>query len=276
MNEIVCGFHAVEAALAQATVAEVAVDASRRDGRVARLLREAKHAGVTVRRVERAELDALAGRVKHQGVVAKLRPAVPAHGKKAGQAGPGGDLEPGGIDTAPGGGQAELGDFLDRLKHPPLLLILDRIQDPHNLGACLRAADGAGADAVVAPKAGACRVTPAAARVAAGAAARLPVFRVTNLAREMNNLRGRGVWLTGADADAERPLYAVDFRAATGIVLGAEGAGLRRLTRENCDQLARIPMAAGGVDSLNVAVAAGVFLFEARRQRYSNNAANSP
>lgn len=256
---IVCGFHAVEAELARRAVAEVVVAARRRDERGARLLQSAARAGVTVRRAARAELDQLAGGVKHQGVVARLRAAA-AGGESV--------AAPATAESAAKlPGLAGLNRHLDGLQHPPLLLILDRIQDPHNLGACLRAADGAGADAVILPKDGACRVTPAAARVAAGAAARLPVFRVANLARAMQELRGRGVWLTGADAAAELELYAVDWRVPAAIVLGGEGRGLRRLTRENCDQLARIPLAAGGVASLNAAVAAAVFLFEAVRQR---------
>ena len=258
--------------MARRAVAEVVVAARRRDERGARLLQSAARAGVTVRRAARAELDQLAGGVKHQGVVARLR-VVAAAGESA-AAGAGGEsvavpatAESATESAAKLPGLTGLNRHLDTIQHPPLLLILDRIQDPHNLGACLRAADGAGADAVILPKDGACRVTPAAARVAAGAAARLPVFRVANLARAMQELRGRGIWLTGADAAAELELYAVDWRAPAAIVLGAEGRGLRRLTRENCDQLARIPLAAGGVASLNAAVAAAVFLFEAVRQR---------
>lgn len=263
-NEIVCGFHAVEAALARAV--EVVVDERRRDARACRLQAAAVELGVPVRPAERAELDALADGVKHQGVVAKLRPSPSNRAKKPAQSKQT-RTDAKTENAGEQGGMAELNRLLDSLAHPPLLLILDRIQDPHNLGACLRAADGAGADAVILPKHGACKVTPAAARVAAGAAARMPVFRVTNLARALDELRERGIWLTGADAAAEGAFYAVDFRAPAGLILGAEGRGLRRLTRQRCDQLARIPLAAGGVASLNVAVAAGVFLFEARRQR---------
>lgn len=250
-EQIVCGFHAVEAWLARepAAVAAVVVDRRRRDGRGARLQREAARVGVAVRRAERAELDELARGVKHQGVVARVRRAT------AGGPGPSGQT-----------GQAGLNRLLDGLDGPPLLLILDRIQDPHNLGACLRTADGAGADAVLLPKDGACPVTPAVTRVAAGAAGRLPVFRVSNLARAMQGLQQRGIWITGGDAAAGRTLYEVDLGAAAAIVVGAEGRGLRRLTRQHCDQLARIPLA-GSVSSLNVSVAAGVFLFEAIRQR---------
>jgi len=250
-EQIVCGFHAVEAWLARepAAVVEVVVDRRRRDGRGARLQREVARAGVAVRLAVRAELDELARAVKHQGVVARVRRAAP-----------------GGPDPSAQTGQAGLNRLLDGLDGPPLLLILDRIQDPHNLGACLRTADGAGADAVVLPKGGACPVTPAVTRVAAGAAGRLPVFRVSNLARTMENLQQRGIWITGGDAAAGRTLYEVDLGAAAAIVVGAEGCGLRRLTRQHCDQLARIPLA-GSVSSLNVSVAAGVFLFEALRQR---------
>jgi len=291
--DIACGFHAVAAALARATVAEVVLDARRRDARVAKLQQAAARAGVTVRRVARAQLDELAAGVKHQGVIARLKAGdTVAAGKHrdekqhrdnrdgkhrdekrhrdgGGEKSHDGKNRGDKIDNPATGdtGLPGLHRHLDGLKQPPLLLILDRVQDPHNLGACLRAADGAGADAVVLPKDGACKVTPAVARVAAGAAARLPVFRVANLARAMLELQSRGVWLTGADAGAEVELYEVDLRAPAAVVVGAEGRGLRRLTRESCDQLARIPMAAGGVASLNVAVAAGVFLFEAVRQR---------
>ena len=248
VEQIVCGFHAVEAWLARepAAVVEVVVDRRRGDGRGARLRREVARAGVAVRLAERAELDELARAVKHQGVVARVRRAASGDPGQTGQAG--------------------LNRLLDALDGPPLLLILDRVQDPHNLGACLRTADGAGADAVVVPKGGACPVTPAVTRVAAGAAGRLPVFRVSNLARTMDGLQQRGIWITGGDAAAGRTLYEVDLGAAAAIVVGAEGRGLRRLTRQHCDQLARIPLA-GSVSSLNVSVAAGVFLFEALRQR---------
>lgn len=248
-EQIVCGFHAVEAWLARepAAVVEVVVDRRRRDGRGARLQREVARAGAAARRAERAELDELARGVKHQGVVARVR--------RAGGPGPSGQT-----------GQAGLNRLLDGLDGPPLLLILDRIQDPHNLGACLRTAEGAGADAVLLPKDGACPVTPAVTRVAAGATGRLPVFRVSNLARAMQGLQQRGIWITGGDAAAARTLYEVDLGAAAAIVVGAEGRGLRRLTRRHCDQLARIPLA-GSVSSLNVSVAAGVFLFEAVKQR---------
>jgi len=277
IDEIVCGFHAVESALARAV--DVVLDERRHDARAGRLQVVAARAGVTVRRAERAELDALADGVKHQGVVARLKGGDTVSGGKrsrnshrdntvrAQKPRHDGHRDATKNPATDATGLPGLHRHLDRLQHPPLLLILDRIQDPRNLGACLRAADGAGADAVVAPQDGACKVTPVVARVAAGAAARVPVYRVANLARALRELRARGVWLTGADAGAEVELYEVDLRAPAAVVLGAEGRGLRRLTRETCDQLARIPLAADGVASLNVAVAAGVFLFEAVRQR---------
>ncbi len=272
-EEIVCGFHGVRALLAGAGVSagageagvgeaggiEVLIDSRRRDQRARQLRRELAQAGIRSRAAAREELDELARGVRHQGVIARI------------QSDPGSD--PGsGIHSGSGSrhrhsrGQPELDRLLDQLDHPPLVLILDQVQDPHNLGACLRTADGAGVDAVILPKDGACPVTPSVTRVAAGAAGRLPVFSVANLARAMEGLQERGIWITGADAAAERALYEVDFTAGAAIVMGAEARGLRRLTRRCCDQLARIPMS-GGVSSLNVSVAAGLFLFEAARQR---------
>ena len=148
----------------------------------------------------------------------------------------------------------------------PLLLVLDGVTDPHNLGACLRVADGAGAHAVIAPKDHAAGINATVAKVASGAAETVPYFMVTNLARTLNELKERSIWVTGTSDDAERTLYDVDFKGPTALVLGAEGAGMRQLTRKTCDQLVRIPMM-GAVESLNVSVASGVCLYEARRQR---------
>jgi 23S rRNA (guanosine2251-2'-O)-methyltransferase len=162
--------------------------------------------------------------------------------------------------------QPKLDEVLDTLTGPALLLILDGVQDPHNLGACLRVADAAGAQAVIAPKDRAVGLTATVVKVASGAADSVPYVVVTNLARTIRELQERNIWTVGADAEAEQDLYAVDQRNAIAWVLGAEGSGLRRLTRETCDQLARIPML-GTVESLNVSVAAGICLFEAMRQR---------
>ncbi len=149
---------------------------------------------------------------------------------------------------------------------PPFLLLLDEVTDPHNLGACLRTAEAAGAQAVIAPKDNAVGLTPVVCKVASGAAETLPYFQVTNLARVMDTLKERGVWLTGTAGEAAEDLYAADLTGPLGLVMGSEGNGLRRLTRERCDRLVRLPMR-GQVESLNVSVAAGVCLYEALRQR---------
>ncbi len=162
--------------------------------------------------------------------------------------------------------EAELERRLDALDHPPLLLVLDGVQDPHNLGACLRSADAAGADAVLAPRDRAAGLTPAVRKVAAGAAEHLPFVVVTNLARALRALRERGVRVVGTAGEAETSLYAAELRGPLALVVGGEARGLRRLTREHCDLLVALPMA-GAVESLNVSVAAGVALFEAVRQR---------
>lgn len=250
-KEVVCGFHAVRGLLANAgEVVEVLFAENRRDGRQRDLQGEFRRVGVACRSVAGEELAKYAGGVRHQGVVARVR-----GGKGGGQ------------------GQGDLAGFLDarvggdsRGASPLLLLILDQVQDPHNLGACLRSAAAAGVDAVILPKEGACPITASVTRVAAGAASRVPVFYVANLARAMRDLQQRGIWITGGDSDAAQTLYEVDFTAPAAIAMGAEGGGLRRLTREGCDHLARIPML-GEVASLNVSVASAIFLFEVLRQR---------
>ncbi len=148
----------------------------------------------------------------------------------------------------------------------PLILVLDGVTDPHNLGACLRVADGAGAHAVIAPKDHAVGINATVAKVASGAAETVPYFMVTNLARTLNELKERNIWIIGTSDDAPKTLYQVDLKGATALVLGAEGDGMRQLTRKTCDELISIPMC-GGVESLNVSVASGVCLYEARRQR---------
>ncbi|MGB6056102.1 MAG: 23S rRNA (guanosine(2251)-2'-O)-methyltransferase RlmB, partial [Burkholderiaceae bacterium] len=155
---------------------------------------------------------------------------------------------------------------LDAIEGPPLLLVLDGVTDPHNLGACLRVADGAGAHAVIAPKDRAVGLNATAAKVASGAADTVPYITVTNLARALRQLQERDIWITGTDDSAEKSLYDADFSGPTALVMGSEGEGMRRLTRETCDLLVRVPMC-GAVESLNVSVASGVCLYEARRQR---------
>jgi 23S rRNA (guanosine2251-2'-O)-methyltransferase len=159
-----------------------------------------------------------------------------------------------------------LDDLLDALSGPPLLLVLDGITDPHNLGACLRVADGAGAHAVIAPKDHAVGINATVAKVASGAAETVPYFMVTNLSRTLGELKERSIWCIGTSDDAPRTLYQADLKAPVALVLGAEGAGMRQLTRKTCDELVSIPMR-GAVESLNVSVASGICLYEALRQR---------
>jgi 23S rRNA (guanosine2251-2'-O)-methyltransferase len=203
------------------------------------LLRAAEAAKVRIIPVDDQRLDGMVGTRRHQGVVAKA----------------------GELSLA-----RNLDELLDAIEGPPLLLILDGITDPHNLGACLRVADGAGAHAVIAPKDRAVGLNATAAKVASGAADTVPYITVTNLARTLRELKDRDIWLTGTTDDAEQTIYQGDFSGPTAIVMGSEGEGMRRLTRENCDLLVSIPMC-GSVESLNVSVASGVCLYEARRQR---------
>jgi len=238
---LVHGFHAVISRLRQraGAVQELYVDNSRQDRRVKELLALAESRGVRVLLVDAKRLDGMTGQARHQGVAARVEAAaLPTH-----------------ID-----------DVLDDMTEPPLLLILDGVTDPHNLGACLRVADGMGAHAVIAPKDHAVGLNATVAKVASGAADSVPYIMVTNLARTMRELKERNVWLIGADERATQDLYAVKLNGPLAWVLGAEGEGMRRLTRETCDELARIPML-GSVESLNVSVSAGICLSESRRQR---------
>ncbi len=235
------GFHAVIGRLRQKpdTVSEIYVDATRNDGRAKDLRKLAEKCGVRVIPVDVKRLDGMAGGARHQGVVAQAEP----------------------LDMP-----KFIEDVLEALAEPPLLLLLDGVQDPHNLGACLRAADGAGAHAVIAPKDRSVGLTTAAIKVSSGAAESVPYIVVTNLARTMRDLKDRGIWLVGTDDAAPQTLYQAKLDGALGLVMGAEGEGLRRLTRESCDGLVSIPMR-GSVESLNVSVASGICLYEARRQR---------
>lgn len=246
MNEhrtLIHGLHTVQAAVRYepARVTEAWLERRRRDGRMQRLRRQLAGLGCPLHEVERRELDRLTGSDAHQGVAVRYAGPTPQ-------------------------GDGELAVFLDRLDAMPFLLVLDQVQDPHNLGACLRTAEGAGVQALITPRDRAAGLTPVVHRVAAGAAETLPLFQVTNLARALRRLRERGIWLVGAADAAADGLYDTDLSGPLAVVLGAEGKGLRRLTREACDQLVAIPMA-GRVESLNVSVAAGVMLFEAVRQR---------
>lgn len=203
------------------------------------LLRAAKGANVRIIQADDQRLDAMVGTRRHQGVVARASELSLAR---------------------------NLAELLDMIQGPPLLLLLDGVTDPHNLGACLRVADGAGAHAVIAPKDRAVGLNATASKVASGAADTVPYITVTNLARTMRDLQERDIWLTGTTDDAEQSLFDLDYTGGTAFVMGSEGEGMRRLTRENCDRLVSLPMM-GSVESLNVSVASGVCLYEARRQR---------
>ncbi|MDX1376650.1 MAG: 23S rRNA (guanosine(2251)-2'-O)-methyltransferase RlmB [Burkholderiales bacterium] len=237
---VVFGFHAVLARLRAdpASVLEVYLDAGRGDARARDLASLAERAGVRLLRVPTKRLDGFYGGGRHQGVVARIED------KSA---------------------RASLDELLETIDKP-LLLVLDGVTDPHNLGACLRVANAAGAHAVIAPRDRAAGVSAVVSKVASGAAESTPYFMVTNLARTLDELKERNIWVVGADAQAQATLYESELPEAIAWVLGAEGAGMRRLTRERCDTLVRIPMS-GAVDSLNVSVAAGVVLYESRRRK---------
>src|SRR5690606_3549917 len=247
-NQWIVGINAVWAAVEHdaGNVREVLLEAGARNPRLAEIEQQARRRDIDVRRVAQQALDGVAGGVRHQGVAARYAAARTWEE---------GDL-PGLVEQA--GGRA-------------LLLVLDGVQDPHNLGACLRSAAAAGATAVVIPKDRSAQVTATVRKTSAGAADRIPVVRATNLARTLSGLQKLGVWIYGLAGDAGAPLYALDLRGNVALVLGGEADGLRRLTREHCDELVSIPMpgqeTSPGVESLNVSVAAGVALFEAVRQR---------
>jgi 23S rRNA (guanosine2251-2'-O)-methyltransferase len=239
--KLLFGFHAVTVRLkvAPKSIRELFVDASRRDQRMKQFLAKVQEAGVRVIDSDDAQLQQMCGTHRHQGVAARVEALSAAR---------------------------SLDDLLDGLGEPALLLVLDGVTDPHNLGACLRVADGAGAHAVIAPKDHAVGINATVAKVASGAAETVPYFMVTNLARTLGELKERDIWIIGTSDDAPHSLYESKLTGPTALVLGAEGAGMRQLTRKHCDELVSIPML-GGVESLNVSVASGVCLYEARRQR---------
>jgi 23S rRNA (guanosine2251-2'-O)-methyltransferase len=239
--KVLFGFHAVGVRLKTApqSVIEVYVDPTRKDARMRQFLERANEAGARVIEADGMRLAKLAGSHGHQGVVARVQPLPSSN---------------------------SLDDLLDELRDPPLLLVLDGVTDPHNLGACLRVADGAGAQAVIAPKDHAVGINATVAKVASGAAETVPYFMVTNLARTLGELKERSIWCVGASDDVPKTLYQADLKGPVALVLGAEGSGLRQLTRKTCDELVSIPMC-GAVESLNVSVASGLCLYEALRQR---------
>jgi 23S rRNA (guanosine2251-2'-O)-methyltransferase len=238
---ILAGFHAVNARLRTdpGSIDVIYFEASRRDARMQQMLARAGEAGVRCVAADANRLTGLSPESPHQGVVAQAAQARAAPGLEA---------------------------LLDSVHPETLLLLLDGVTDPRNLGACLRTAAAAGVDAVVVPRDRSASLTAVASKAAAGAAEVVPLIAVTNLARAMKDMQDAGIWIVGAQVGAERSLYDVDLTGPRAWALGAEGTGLRRLTQERCDQLVHIPMA-GGMDSLNVSVAAGVCLFETQRQR---------
>jgi 23S rRNA (guanosine2251-2'-O)-methyltransferase len=248
MNKrVLAGFHAVGARLrhAPASIETIYVDERRRDGRMVDLQQRAKSLGVRITPIDAGRLRGLAGEAPHQGVVAlaaELEQAV------------------------------TLDDVLNCVDANTLLLLLDGVTDPRNLGACLRVADAAGVSAVIVPRDRSAGLTPSALKAAAGAAETVPLIAVTNLARAMDDLRDADVRMVGAAGEAKQSLYELDLTGPLAWALGAEDSGLRRLTRERCDVLAHIPLA-GHVESLNVSVATGICLFESKRQRSTSRAA---
>ncbi|MGN2243687.1 23S rRNA (guanosine(2251)-2'-O)-methyltransferase RlmB [Frateuria sp. GZRR33] len=241
----IVGINPVEGALANdaSRVREVLVDiaTAQRNARIKELVDQARSHHIPVHHRPREQLDKLAGQARHQGIVALYEPPPMAH-------------------------EDELAGLLERDGMETLVLVLDGITDPHNLGACLRSAAAAKVTAVVVPKDRAVGLTPVVRRASAGGADRVPLVAVTNLARTLRELKDAGVWITGLAGDTDTSVYEVDFRGPVALVLGSEGEGMRRLTRELCDFVAKIPMP-GMMESLNVSVATGVVLFEALRQR---------
>src|SRR5574343_343253 len=239
--KLLFGFHAVTVRLkvAPKSIRELHVDATRRDQRMKQFLAKVEEAGLKVIESDDDKLQKMCGTHRHQGVVARVEVIQKSN---------------------------SLDDLLDGLAEPALLLVLDGITDPHNLGACLRVADGAGVHAVIAPKDHAVGINATVAKVASGAAETVPYFMVTNLARTLGELKERNIWVIGTSGDADKTIYQVEMKGPTALVLGAEGPGMRQLTRKTCDELVSIPMK-GGVESLNVSVASCVCRYEALRQR---------
>ena len=240
----VYGLHAVQSFLKHKSehVIVLHFDRRRQDQRLQQVIKLAERQQVKLEPVNNKQLDKLSQGERHQGVVLQAK-----------------------LDQQ----QQSLEDLLDQLDEPALLLILDGVTDPHNLGACLRTADAAGVHAVIFPKDKSASINATVRKVACGAAEVMPIYPVTNLARTMEQLQQRGVWIIGTAGEAEQSLYQLDLSGSKALVMGAEGEGMRRLTREKCDFLAKLPMQ-GSVSSLNVSVATGICLFEMQRQRQSH------
>lgn len=242
-TELLHGIHSIEAALKYdaENLTELYVESGQQNPRVRELAERARELGIKPHARDRADLDRMTGGARHQGIAAMYR-------------------------TPPARTESDLPKLIEDAAQEALFLILDGVTDPHNLGACLRSAEAAGVTAVIVPKDKAVGITPTVRRASAGAADRVPFVAATNLARSLKVLKDAGVWLTGFAGDGTQTLYDGDFKGPVGIVMGSEGEGMRRLTREACDHVASIPMR-GSVESLNVSVAAGVVLFEVLRQR---------
>ncbi len=242
-NELLIGIHAVEAALDHdvTNLVELYVENGSQNARVKALAERARELGVKPPARDRAALDRMTGGARHQGVVARYKAPAPL-------------------------AETDLAALVEKAGRDALLLVLDGVTDPHNFGACLRSAEAAGVTAVIVPKDRAVGVTPTVRRASAGAADRVPIVAATNLARSLKSLKDAGAWLVGLDGEATQSIYAVDLKGPIALVLGGEGEGMRRLTREACDFVAKIPMR-GDVESLNVSVSTGIVLFEALRQR---------
>jgi 23S rRNA (guanosine2251-2'-O)-methyltransferase len=244
-GELLFGIHSVEAALNHdpTNILELYFESDSQNARIKELSDRARDLGLKPHARPRDALDRMTGGARHQGAVARYRAPLPR-------------------------AESDLSELIEKAGRDALLLVLDGITDPHNLGACLRSAEAAGVTAVIVPKDKAAGITPTVRRAASGAADRVAFFAVTNLARTLKAIKQQGVWLVGLDGESKQSLYSIDLKGPIAIVLGSEGEGMRRLTSESCDFLARIPMR-GDVESLNVSVATGVVLFEALRQRAS-------
>jgi 23S rRNA (guanosine2251-2'-O)-methyltransferase len=242
-GELLYGIHSVDSALTHdpGNILELYIEADSQNARLKELSDRARDLGVKPHSRPREALDRMTGGARHQGAVARYRAPPPRS-------------------------ESELPVLVENAGKDALFLVLDGVTDPHNLGACLRSAEGAGVTAVISPKDKAVGITPTVRTASAGAADRIPFVAVTNLARALKALKEQGVWLVGLAGDAEQDFYAVDLKGPIAIVMGSEGEGMRRLTRESCDFVARIPLR-GSVESLNVSVATGVALFEVLRQR---------
>ncbi|HVT31941.1 MAG TPA: 23S rRNA (guanosine(2251)-2'-O)-methyltransferase RlmB [Rhodanobacteraceae bacterium] len=242
-HDLLIGIHAVEAALQYdaSHIVELYIESGAHNARVKELSDRARELGIKPHARDRAALDRMTGGARHQGVVARYDAPAPL-------------------------AESELPKLVEKAGSGALFLVLDGVTDPHNLGACLRSAEAAGVTAVIVPKDRAVGITPTVRRASAGAADRVPFVAATNLSRALKSLKDAGVWLAGLVGDVDASIYSIDLKGPIALVLGSEGEGMRRLTREACDFLARIPMR-GGVESLNVSVATGIVLFEALRQR---------